>query len=62
MRAVRNMVGFLIAVGKGDFKPEDTVSILSGCLSRAKMPPMASAYGLYFLDADFQGDDLRSDL
>lgn len=56
------MVGFLIAVGKGEYKAGDTLSILSGRLSRAQMPPMASAHGLYYLDADFQGDDLRNDL
>eukprot|EP00474_Spongospora_subterranea_P001522 CRZ01980.1 hypothetical protein [Spongospora subterranea] len=49
---VRNLVAFLIGVGKGDFSPSDTTRLLDG-RKRDLIPPMVPAYGLYFLKAEY---------
>ena len=43
---VRNIVGLLVGVGKGDFDPRDVEVILEAG-NRACAPPMAPAHGLY---------------
>ena len=49
---VRNIVGSLMMVGRGDWKPCDMDIILKIC-DRTKAGPTAPAHGLYFLDVDY---------
>ena len=49
---VRNIVGTLVYVGLGKFKPADVLEILQS-KNRSKAGPTAPACGLYFLSVDF---------
>jgi tRNA pseudouridine38-40 synthase len=52
---VRNMVGALVAVGRGQISPRDMKEILEAC-DRRKAPAMAPAHGLFL--AHVQHDDI----
>ena len=49
---VRNIVGSLVMVGRGDWKPSDIDIILREC-DRTKAGPTAPAHGLYFFNVDY---------
>jgi tRNA pseudouridine38-40 synthase len=49
---VRNIVGSLVMVGKGDWNPEYILEILAA-KERSKAGPTAPACGLYFLEATY---------
>jgi tRNA pseudouridine38-40 synthase len=49
---VRNMVGTLVLVGKGNWKPVDVKTALEAC-DRKAGGPTAPADGLYFVKVDY---------